>query len=167
MSRFVCIDSDICGKFSLPVKKIIVGEVVTHLLEKQNGVPLLTSAAHVKWAMEAVGQGFTLPIEEEEIISKVIALYRNWALEPAKRPAPIQADPQFFIQVCVSHRQTDRQTDKRTDTRTHRHTASERARERERESESLRVPICTLLVACITSYYALNCALLLVSYNLP
>eukprot|EP01094_Clydonella_sp_ATCC50884_P020502 TRINITY_DN4270_c0_g1_i1.p1 TRINITY_DN4270_c0_g1~~TRINITY_DN4270_c0_g1_i1.p1 ORF type:complete len:1309 (-),score=500.74 TRINITY_DN4270_c0_g1_i1:354-4280(-) len=96
-------DSNIIGNFALPVKKILVNEVVTHLLEKQNGVHLLTSAAHVKWAMETCGQGFTLPIEDEEIISKVINLYRIWLLEPAKRPQPIQNDPQFFIQRILEH----------------------------------------------------------------
>lgn len=96
-------DSNIVGAFALPVKKILVNEVVTHLLEKQNGVHLLTSAAHVKWAMETVGQGFTLPIEDEEIITKVINLYRVWLLEPAKRPQPIQNDPQYFIQRILEH----------------------------------------------------------------
>ena len=49
--------------------------------------------------METCGQGFSLPIEESESITKVISLYRTWALEPSKRPTPINDNPQFFLQV--------------------------------------------------------------------
>jgi hypothetical protein len=35
---------------------------------------------HVKWAMEVVGAGFALPIEETEIIWKSIEIYKRWLL---------------------------------------------------------------------------------------
>lgn len=60
---------------------------------------VLSSTAHVSWAMETVGEGFNLPIEEEDSISKAIALYTMWALEKSKRPSSINDNPQFFMQV--------------------------------------------------------------------
>jgi len=96
-------DSNILKDFSLPVKKILVAQVVTFLLDEGTPVGILSSAAHVRWAMETVGQGFTLPIAEEDSIKKVIELYRRWALEPLNRPSPIEANKQAFLQDILRH----------------------------------------------------------------
>ena len=77
----------------------MVDQVVTFLLDGTNALRTLNSPSHVRWAMETCGEGFSLPIDEEESISKVIKLYRCWALDPKKRPQPITGDFQFFIQV--------------------------------------------------------------------
>ena len=76
----------------------MVSQVVTFLLDGSN-FKTLSSPSHVIYAMETCGQGFSLPIEEEESISKVINLYHLWALEKNRRPASIDEDPQFFLQV--------------------------------------------------------------------
>ena len=76
----------------------MVSQVVTFLLDGAN-FKTLTSPSHVIYAMETCGQGFTLPIEEEESITKVINLYYHWSLEKGKRPTAIDDDLQFFIQV--------------------------------------------------------------------
>lgn len=89
--------------FSLPVQKILVSQVVTFLLESGNGAKILSSPAHVRWALETCGQGFLLPIEEEDTISKVINLYKIWALESKSRPQPINDDTQFFTQVYYNY----------------------------------------------------------------
>lgn|SRR3990167_24319 len=91
--------SYILKDFSLPVKKILVQQVVTFLLEPGISVKVLTSPAHVSWALETCGQGFTLPIEEEDSITKVILLYKIWALESKNRPQPINDNTQYFLQV--------------------------------------------------------------------
>ena len=52
--------------------------------------------------METCGQGFLLPIEEEDSITKVINLYKLWALESKTRPQSINDNFQFFIQVCFA-----------------------------------------------------------------
>lgn len=98
------IEANILRDFSLPVKKILVQQVVTFLLDGNNAVRTLISPAHVVWALETCGQGFTLPIDEEDSISKVIQLYRIWALEgKGKSPAPIEENFQFFIQRILEH----------------------------------------------------------------
>lgn len=91
-------EAHILKEFSLAVKKVLVSQVVSFLLET-NVSKVLLSPSHVSWAMETVGEGFCLPIEEAESITKVITLYTTWALEPNKRPTPFNDNPQFFIQV--------------------------------------------------------------------
>jgi hypothetical protein len=91
-------ESNILKDFALPVKRVIVQQVVTFLLDNSNGSVLLTSPTHVHWAMEVIAQGFTLPIEDEDIIKQCIEIYRNWALE-GKRPPAIDLEFQFFIRV--------------------------------------------------------------------
>ena len=81
------------------MQKVLVSQVVTHLLEPKVAAKVLSSPSHVCWAMETCGQGFSLPIEEEESITKVISFYRMLALEPSRRPCSIDGNPQFFLQV--------------------------------------------------------------------
>lgn len=109
---FLCINDNffyepethILKDFSLPVQKVLVQQVVTFLLGAGNGQRILKSESHVRWVMETCGQGFLLPIEEEDSISKVIVLYKIWALEPKQRPIPINNNLQFFIQVRKKNR---------------------------------------------------------------
>lgn len=79
----------------------MVQQVVTFLLSTPSAVNVLKSESHVRWVMEACGQGFLLPIEEEDSISKVINLYRMWALESKNRPLPMTNNLQFFMQVSL------------------------------------------------------------------
>lgn len=95
-------ESNILRDFSLHVRKVLVKEVVTFLLEGNNAQKTLLSPAHVTWAMETVGQGFALPIEEEDSIVKVITLYRVWCLD-GKRPAPFEENPQHFTRELLGH----------------------------------------------------------------
>lgn len=93
-------NTHILKDFSLPVQKVLVQQVVTFLIEGMNS-KTLTSAAHVCWAMEVCGQGFLLPMEEQDSISKAVTLYRIWALENNHRPGPINENPQFFLQKIL------------------------------------------------------------------
>jgi len=95
-------ESHILKEFSLPVKKILVQQVVTFLLEHGTS-KILSSPSHVRWAMETCGQGFSLPIEEEDSILKVITLYRGWILEPKNRPASISDNFQYFATRILQH----------------------------------------------------------------
>jgi hypothetical protein len=74
--------------------------VVTFLLEHGHS-KILSSPSHVRWALETCGTGFTLPIEEEDSILKVIALYRTWILEPKNRPTSINENVQYFTTVST------------------------------------------------------------------
>ncbi|KAI8914720.1 hypothetical protein DFJ77DRAFT_31173 [Powellomyces hirtus] len=77
-------DSSILGAFPLPVQKILIAQVTHCLLpapHPSSASPpphLLTSPAHVRWAMEIVGQGFALPIEDAATIWMTITVYDAW-----------------------------------------------------------------------------------------
>ena len=60
-------ESDILESFPLPVRKILIQEVVTFLGSSEDPSNL-SSQAHVRWVMEVVGAAFALPIEEGELI---------------------------------------------------------------------------------------------------
>jgi hypothetical protein len=66
---------------------------------------VLTSPAHVKFAMELVGQGLDLPISQLGIIQQSVNVYGAWLLEPRKRPLSMielgdtSVECQIFYQV--------------------------------------------------------------------
>jgi hypothetical protein len=53
------------------------------------------------WVLETCGQGFRLPVEEDEVIQNVIELYKIWILDTKKRPIPMTKDLQFFLQFML------------------------------------------------------------------
>ncbi|KAL6061280.1 Ral GTPase-activating protein subunit alpha-1 [Balamuthia mandrillaris] len=96
-------DTNILKEFPLEVRQIISTEVVHYLMESKTEVTkVLSSRAHVIWAMECIGTAFTLPLDQEETMAKAVELYRRWTLEPNRKDCPvaIQEDYQFFLQVC-------------------------------------------------------------------
>ena len=87
--------------FPLSVRKILVKEVTDFLVSPSANPGLLSSRSHIIWVLETCGQGFRLPIEEADIIQNVIELYRQWILDPKKRPAPLEKEFQFFLQIML------------------------------------------------------------------
>ncbi|CAI2169829.1 5127_t:CDS:10 [Funneliformis geosporum] len=94
-------DTNVLAKFPLNVRKILISEITQTLLSAHDP-NLLSSTTHVKWVMEAVGQGFALPLEEMAITSNSKELYSQWLFEPNFRPAAIrdatglQAEQEFW-----------------------------------------------------------------------
>ncbi len=90
---------------------MLSSQTAAHLL-KETETSTLISGNHVQTVMEAVGQGFGLPMEvimkkissanifqESEIIDQAIELYKRWLLNKPKRPPPIEADEKTFFLV--------------------------------------------------------------------
>src|SRR4051794_8635048 len=101
------IDSDVLAKFPLSVRKVLISEITQTLLTAHDP-NLLSSTTHVKWVMEAIGQGFALPLEEMAITSNSKELYSQWLFEPNFRPAAIRdatgrPEEQEFWQVRFSN----------------------------------------------------------------
>ncbi|KAJ3009267.1 hypothetical protein HKX48_008074 [Thoreauomyces humboldtii] len=74
-------DSDILSGFPLGVQRTLVTQVTQCLLPTASSATsnqLLTSPAHVRWAMEIVGQGFALPIDEAPVIWQAVEVYDSW-----------------------------------------------------------------------------------------
>ncbi|CAG8589929.1 4259_t:CDS:10 [Paraglomus occultum] len=100
-------DSGVLSKFPLNVQKSLISEITQTLLQTRDS-SLLPSPAHVQWVMEAVGQGFALPLEEMDITANSKELYSQWLFEPNCRPAAIRdlsgkPEEQRFWQVIFHH----------------------------------------------------------------
>ncbi|KAG9297725.1 hypothetical protein G9A89_011240 [Geosiphon pyriformis] len=104
---FKIFESDVLGKFPLVVRKVLISEITQTLLQAHDP-NLLSSPTHVRWVMEAIGQGFALPLEEMAITANSKELYSQWLFEPNFRPAAIRdltgkPEEQEFWQVIFHH----------------------------------------------------------------
>ena len=79
-------DENVLLEFSQSVKRNVAAEVASYMLLDSTPPSVLQTSFHLRWAMEAIGQGFSLPLEDERIINAAIEIYRRWALVPAKQP---------------------------------------------------------------------------------
>lgn len=96
-------DTNILLNFSYPVKRVVVSEIVNHLLDPETSPKILTTPTHVKWVLEVIGQGFSLPIEDVPIMEKCVALYSQWLLSPPElRPPGFKEQDQYFFQARKS-----------------------------------------------------------------
>ncbi|CAG8500511.1 8579_t:CDS:10 [Ambispora gerdemannii] len=89
------------------VRKVLISEITQTLLQAHDP-NLLSSPTHVRWVMEAIGQGFALPLEEMAITANSKELYSQWLFEPNFRPAAIRdltgkPEEQKFWQVIFHH----------------------------------------------------------------
>eukprot|EP00842_Homolaphlyctis_polyrhiza_P006533 jgi/Hompol1/6881/HPOL_000570-RA len=100
-------DTGILNAFPLSVRRKLISEITQCLLPRSLLIndpgSILKSAAHVKWMMEVVGQGFSLPLEDVSVIQDSINVYHQWLLDEPTRPWAIRnadKDPnlvqQFF-----------------------------------------------------------------------
>ena len=95
-------ESAIVSKFPLDVKRKMVGEMTRYLNSNITQVSTtFTSLQHVAWVMELIGQGFSLPPDDLDIIQGCIHIYSTWLLDPQTRPPVLKqdADIQSFCQV--------------------------------------------------------------------
>lgn len=111
--------SNVLARFPLSVRKTLITEVTSTLLSTSD-LSLLSSLAHMKWAMEVLGQGFALPLEELSIAQETTQLYSQWLFEPQLRPLAFReaagtADEQVLYQVYLpSLPPNDQDRDKKT-----------------------------------------------------
>ncbi|KAI7828906.1 hypothetical protein BC939DRAFT_407851 [Gamsiella multidivaricata] len=99
--------SNVLARFPLSVKKTLITEVTSTLLVTSD-LSLLSSMAHMNWAMEVLGQGFALPLEELSIAQETTQLYSQWLFEPQMRPLAFRqaagtADEQLLYQTIFHH----------------------------------------------------------------
>ncbi|KAI9013630.1 hypothetical protein DFJ74DRAFT_682735 [Hyaloraphidium curvatum] len=104
-------ESNVLGRFPLPLRRALIDSVASSLLSHgplpigspvpasegplgaafltpqqwaglQASSSWLTAPAHVWWAMEVVGQGFALPVDEfhRDVVEKCLAVYSGWIL---------------------------------------------------------------------------------------
>ncbi|CAO3613291.1 unnamed protein product [Cunninghamella blakesleeana] len=97
--------TNILESLPLPIRRTLISEITTYLQPANIKHPpdptIFSSPANVKWYMEVIGQGFTLPLEDMYITNDDISIYSQWLLEPAMRPAIVSAESleQEFFQI--------------------------------------------------------------------
>ncbi|KAF9981113.1 hypothetical protein BGZ65_004311 [Modicella reniformis] len=100
--------SNVLARFPLSVKKTLITEVTSTLLLTASDLSLLSTMAHMQWAMEVLGQGFGLPLEELTITQDTTQLYSQWLFDPQTRPSAFRqaagtADEQRLYQTIFHH----------------------------------------------------------------
>lgn len=103
------LDSNILTHFPLEAKCIIIHETNHYI---SSNIPLTSSRfateVHVNWVMEIIGQGFSLPIANSDIINGSVKIYAAWLLQAQTRPLAImeagdesEALQLFFQVYCI------------------------------------------------------------------
>ena len=89
----------------MSIRRALISEI-TNYLQPGPGKHLpdpniFASPAHVKWFMEVLGQGFSLPLEDMDITSNDVSIYAQWLFEPHLRPAAVVNEglEQEFYQI--------------------------------------------------------------------
>lgn len=60
MFLFFFVDSNILANYPINIRKNIIRDVASALLDPSTSKSILITNEHLKWAMEAVGQAFNL-----------------------------------------------------------------------------------------------------------
>lgn len=60
-----CLDENLLGEFPSQLRRAMVLEMVGFLINDSASGSLFPTPAHLKMAMEIIGHGFALPLEEE------------------------------------------------------------------------------------------------------
>ncbi|KAI8907305.1 hypothetical protein EDD86DRAFT_209278 [Gorgonomyces haynaldii] len=83
-------ESNVMGSFPLESKRIMIHETNKHIISNiQFTSAAFTSNSHVKWIMEVVGQGLSLPLNDLDIIQDSLSIYTQWLVDPTSRPMAI------------------------------------------------------------------------------
>ncbi len=114
-------DGNVLASFPPSIRRSIIAEVTNCMFQSgtvagmsgggsdgsDTGLASLTAPFHVRWVMEVVGQAFTLPLEDMNIVSNAAAIYMQWLLEPSRRPPAVQRaapeEQQRFLQTLFRH----------------------------------------------------------------
>ncbi|KAI9254631.1 hypothetical protein BDA99DRAFT_574375 [Phascolomyces articulosus] len=97
--------TNILGSLPLSIRRALISEITNYLQPgpgKHAPDPnIFASPAHVKWFMEVLGQGFSLPLEDMDITSNDVSIYAQWLFEPHLRPASVVNEglEQEFYQI--------------------------------------------------------------------
>ncbi len=101
-------DTYILKNFPPEMHKVLCRSFVTFLNEGRNAAKLLTTASHVRWAMEIIGLSFGLPMDSIDIIQSAFNLYESWCSRDGdnmheNRPTALLEDEQTFLQAMIGH----------------------------------------------------------------
>eukprot|EP00127_Corallochytrium_limacisporum_P001217 Clim_evm4s46 gene=Clim_evmTU4s46 len=99
-------DSNVLQSFPGDVRYVVVSAVAMHLVSQQNR-KFLRASAHVQWAMEILAHGFTLPMENANVIEACLSVYQDWlqgAWFPNDAiPDSVAEDPEMYYRLMFEH----------------------------------------------------------------
>ncbi|KAI9908380.1 hypothetical protein PsorP6_003777 [Peronosclerospora sorghi] len=104
-------DSYVLKKFPEKCQRGMCSMVVASLTEENTDPQVvLPTIHHIRWAMEVLGHSFALPMEDSDVISGTLDIYKRWlgvhdGTKGSKdqRPACMQKVEQNFIQDMLGH----------------------------------------------------------------
>lgn len=101
--------NNVLATFPSAVGKDVVTAVLKPLSDSGNtshatSPSPFSTAQQVKWTMQVIGYGLTLPLNEQSLIASCIDIYDTWlsALITTKKgsiPTPVMDDPDYYAQI--------------------------------------------------------------------
>eukprot|EP01124_Arcella_intermedia_P015156 TRINITY_DN21676_c0_g1_i1.p1 TRINITY_DN21676_c0_g1~~TRINITY_DN21676_c0_g1_i1.p1 ORF type:complete len:1529 (+),score=327.82 TRINITY_DN21676_c0_g1_i1:63-4649(+) len=97
-------DENILKPFDENVKRAVARQIMPNDRSLTVIADSLVTPMHIIWLMEALGQGFLLPLHDKEdciLLDNIFSFYQIWLLSPEKRPKGFQQQEQHFIRKIV------------------------------------------------------------------
>lgn len=91
-------ETNVLLPFPHDVRRGIVNYVVTFLADPStNASAVVSSAAHMRFALECIGEGFRLPLDSAGIITLCLDVYTRWVGDAAARPSAMNAHLEQYV----------------------------------------------------------------------
>jgi hypothetical protein len=88
--------------FPLPIRRGLISQMVSYVKSDARCSALLVSKSQMDWTFEVLGQAFSLPLDDADVIQNTIDIYRNW-MQGIGRPTAFVENSQVFFQDMVKH----------------------------------------------------------------
>ncbi|KAL7716550.1 Ral GTPase-activating protein subunit alpha/beta N-terminal domain-containing protein [Entamoeba marina] len=97
------LNTDIVRMFKVEIQRIIVQSVTLEMVTNpEDFQSKLCTHDHCKWAMEVIGCGFTLPVDDHKTIAHCITIYENWIVKKLHTPAPICDNQDHYDKIVMT-----------------------------------------------------------------
>ena len=91
-------ETNVLLRFPYEVRRGIVNYVASYLADPAtNATATLPSQMHVRFALECIGEGFRLTLDNSQIISSCIDIYSRWLADENARPAPMNDNLEYYV----------------------------------------------------------------------
>eukprot|EP00047_Mylnosiga_fluctuans_P007650 m.4470 g.4470 ORF g.4470 m.4470 type:complete len:1187 (+) comp1906_c0_seq1:36-3596(+) len=94
-------DANVLDGFPIPAAVQLISLVVDQLRPLSKSI--LTTPAHVEWAMTSLSKGCALALSEETLIEGCLAIYDNWLQSRPNTPQAVLDSPDVFLPAAAAH----------------------------------------------------------------
>ncbi|KAL7720263.1 Ral GTPase-activating protein subunit alpha/beta N-terminal domain-containing protein [Entamoeba marina] len=96
------LNTDILKFLPIDVQQLVVRAISNNIIAHQRDVvENFPTDDHVKWVMEVIGTGFSLPFIDIDTISDCLTIYENWFDENEIPPTPIGEKREEYVNVAI------------------------------------------------------------------